>query len=97
MVARALQFTFLLGLLAACSASPAAIISANNEAQSAVRELGIQSQIASRVSAQVAAPHRCGCGRHGDACGMLPPPTHSFCLHPLAAVLARAPCPVPGH
>ncbi|KAI7845827.1 hypothetical protein COHA_000737 [Chlorella ohadii] len=49
MVARALQFTFLLGLLAACSASPAAIISANNEAQSAVRELGIQSQIASRL------------------------------------------------
>ncbi|PRW60432.1 PAP2 superfamily [Chlorella sorokiniana] len=49
-MARALvSLAALLGLLAACSASPAAIISANNEAQATVRALGIQSQIASRL------------------------------------------------
>lgn len=78
-VMAALRLAFLLGLLAACSASPAAIISANNEAQSIVRTLGIQSQISSRVRSRAAflplplppAPAR------SEACGVPPPPTHS--------------------
>ena len=56
-MARALFSLALLGLLVARSAaSPAAIVSVNNEAQAAVRTLGIQSQIASRVGTAAAPP-----------------------------------------
>lgn len=63
-MARALfSLAALLGLLAACSASPDAIVSVNDLAQAAVRASGIQSQIASRVGTAAGAAAAAAAGR----------------------------------